>query len=294
MNPSRPPSPGPGQPPPRSVASAAHAASAASAAGPSWSEIELVARPDLVPFSRGAPIVLLLIGNSTARATCLVPVAHHFGRRYPRRVRVGCAGLSDPADRAWALGLVRTAFRDPVVAPVAVLNGAYLFLQGEALGYHEGPYAPVFDPLLRQVQELRDGRSSASLVSRRSQAAVAPPESSGASGVSASASSHARRRHEAQQRLNRQVIESARQVTQHFEGLLSALRAVGRRKTPQEILQLPPRPTLDQIKSAYRRLIREHHPDLAAGDEVAQRAARERSQEIIQAYESLLRRMSRR
>jgi len=54
-------------------------------------------------------------------------------------------------------------------------------------------------------------------------------------------------------------------------------------KTPYEILGVPPDATEQQIKSAYKKLAKKHHPDLNGGDKTAE----DKFKEISQAYTML-------
>jgi DnaJ-domain-containing protein 1 len=53
-------------------------------------------------------------------------------------------------------------------------------------------------------------------------------------------------------------------------------------------LELPYGAGADEVRAAYRRLMRRYHPDLHHGDEAAQRVATELSQALRRAYEGLL------
>lgn len=53
-------------------------------------------------------------------------------------------------------------------------------------------------------------------------------------------------------------------------------------------LELPYGASADEVRAAYRRLMRRYHPDLHHGDEAAQRVATELSQALRRAYEGLL------
>ena len=53
------------------------------------------------------------------------------------------------------------------------------------------------------------------------------------------------------------------------------------------VLELSPAATLDDVKRAYRRLMREHHPDKHANDAEAEGRAHTRSLEINRAYAEL-------
>ena len=56
-----------------------------------------------------------------------------------------------------------------------------------------------------------------------------------------------------------------------------------------EILDLPPGASPLEAKAAYRRALRESHPDRFAGDGEGRRAAEERTRLIIEAYRTLVR-----
>ncbi len=58
-------------------------------------------------------------------------------------------------------------------------------------------------------------------------------------------------------------------------------------RDPHSVLGLEPGATQAQIKAAWRRLAREHHPDLAAGNPAEARRATRRMAEINAAYERL-------
>ena len=62
------------------------------------------------------------------------------------------------------------------------------------------------------------------------------------------------------------------------------------RRDPCQVLGVSPGASPAAIKAAWRRLAREHHPDLAIADPVAARAATRRMAEINAAYEELRRR----
>jgi DnaJ-domain-containing protein 1 len=53
-------------------------------------------------------------------------------------------------------------------------------------------------------------------------------------------------------------------------------------------LELPYGAGADEVRAAYRRLMRRYHPDLHHGDEAAERTATELSQALRRAYEGLL------
>jgi len=59
-------------------------------------------------------------------------------------------------------------------------------------------------------------------------------------------------------------------------------------------LGVPPGADLEAVRSAWRRLVREHHPDLHAGHPDLQRRGSERVKEINGAYEEIKRRLARR
>jgi hypothetical protein len=68
--------------------------------------------------------------------------------------------------------------------------------------------------------------------------------------------------------------------------------ATGRRAPSQiaqhyAMLQLQPGASLEQVKDAYRRLMRKHHPDRFANDPVGLRRATEISQKLSRAYMEL-------
>ncbi|MFZ5855127.1 MAG: DnaJ domain-containing protein [Chloroflexota bacterium] len=62
------------------------------------------------------------------------------------------------------------------------------------------------------------------------------------------------------------------------------------RRDPCQVLGVPPDASPAAIKAAWRRLAREHHPDLAIADPAAARSATRRMAEINAAYEELRRR----
>jgi DnaJ domain len=59
------------------------------------------------------------------------------------------------------------------------------------------------------------------------------------------------------------------------------------KREPHDVLGVARGASQSTIKAAWRRLAREHHPDLTANDPVASRAATRRMAEINQAYEQL-------
>jgi hypothetical protein len=59
------------------------------------------------------------------------------------------------------------------------------------------------------------------------------------------------------------------------------------KRDPHDVLGVPRNASQAVIKAAWRRLARQHHPDLAAGDTQAARQATRRMAEINQAYEQL-------
>lgn len=59
------------------------------------------------------------------------------------------------------------------------------------------------------------------------------------------------------------------------------------KRDPHEVLGVARNASQATIKAAWRRLAREHHPDLTAGDPAAARVATRRMAEINQAYEQL-------
>jgi curved DNA-binding protein CbpA len=61
-----------------------------------------------------------------------------------------------------------------------------------------------------------------------------------------------------------------------------------RRRDPYLVLGVDPGSSTAKVKAAWRRLAREHHPDLAGGDGPAARAATRRMAEINTAYETLV------
>ncbi len=58
-------------------------------------------------------------------------------------------------------------------------------------------------------------------------------------------------------------------------------------RNPFLVLQLPPNATVEDIKAAWRRLARQHHPDLTSGDQALERRATRRMAEINAAYVEL-------
>ncbi len=60
-------------------------------------------------------------------------------------------------------------------------------------------------------------------------------------------------------------------------------------RDPYAVLGVEPGASQAQIKAAWRRLAREHHPDLSIGDPVRARASTRRMAEINAAYQSILR-----
>lgn len=52
-------------------------------------------------------------------------------------------------------------------------------------------------------------------------------------------------------------------------------------------LELPPGASLEQVRRAYRELMRKYHPDRHAGDPDKQRAATELAQSLTHAYKAL-------
>ena len=61
------------------------------------------------------------------------------------------------------------------------------------------------------------------------------------------------------------------------------------KRDPHDVLGVPATASADTIKAAWRRLAREHHPDLTGDDPAASRIATRRMAEINDAYESLRR-----
>ncbi len=59
------------------------------------------------------------------------------------------------------------------------------------------------------------------------------------------------------------------------------------KREPHDVLSVARNASQSTIKAAWRRLAREHHPDLTAGDPTAARLATRRMAEINQAYEQL-------
>jgi DnaJ like chaperone protein len=53
-------------------------------------------------------------------------------------------------------------------------------------------------------------------------------------------------------------------------------------------LELTPGATLDEVKSAYRRLMSKYHPDKHMGDPAKHRAASDLAQELTRAYRTLV------
>lgn len=64
------------------------------------------------------------------------------------------------------------------------------------------------------------------------------------------------------------------------------------KRDPHEVLSVEPGASPTTIKAAWRRLAREHHPDLTGDDPAASRVATRRMAEINDAYEALRRRGS--
>jgi hypothetical protein len=64
------------------------------------------------------------------------------------------------------------------------------------------------------------------------------------------------------------------------------------KRDPHEVLNVQPGASPTAIKAAWRRLAREHHPDLTGDDPAASRVATRQMAEINDAYEALLRRGS--
>jgi curved DNA-binding protein CbpA len=58
-------------------------------------------------------------------------------------------------------------------------------------------------------------------------------------------------------------------------------------RNPFTVLELPLDASTDAIKAAWRRLARQHHPDVASGDQVVERRATRRMAEINAAYHEL-------
>jgi curved DNA-binding protein CbpA len=58
-------------------------------------------------------------------------------------------------------------------------------------------------------------------------------------------------------------------------------------RNPFTVLEIPLDATTDAIKAAWRRLARQHHPDVASGDEGVERHANRRMAEINAAYQEL-------
>ena len=58
-------------------------------------------------------------------------------------------------------------------------------------------------------------------------------------------------------------------------------------RNPFAVLGLPLDATLETIKVAWRRLAREHHPDVASGDKAGERRANREMAEINAAYQEL-------
>src|ERR1035437_8804025 len=60
-----------------------------------------------------------------------------------------------------------------------------------------------------------------------------------------------------------------------------------RQRNPFAVLGLPVDATAEAIKTAWRRLARQHHPDVASGDKVVQQGATRTMAEINAAYQEL-------
>jgi hypothetical protein len=56
---------------------------------------------------------------------------------------------------------------------------------------------------------------------------------------------------------------------------------------PHEVLGVPPTATADEVRAAYRRLVRQYHPDLHVGDPDRERRAEEQMKVINAAYRAL-------
>jgi DnaJ-class molecular chaperone len=102
------------------------------------------------------------------------------------------------------------------------------------------------------------------------------------------------------QRLNEAVEQfqavarrAAALVVQHFDEALLRHRSGlnGARINPYAILGVERTATREEIKAAYRSLMRQHHPDRASalGDAQARELAHRRAQEIVLAYQMLSR-----
>lgn len=59
-------------------------------------------------------------------------------------------------------------------------------------------------------------------------------------------------------------------------------------KTPYEILGVPSNATEEQIKTAYRNLAKQFHPDNFAGDSAAEQMATEKMQQLNEAYDQAM------
>jgi curved DNA-binding protein CbpA len=61
------------------------------------------------------------------------------------------------------------------------------------------------------------------------------------------------------------------------------------KRDPHDVLGIEPGATPTQVKAAWRRLARQHHPDLIGDDPEASRVATRRMAEINEAYAALTR-----
>lgn len=216
--------------------------------------ITSINREELLTFLRAHKNAVVLLGTSP-RGSFLLPVAHKLASLYGA---VACAylRLPDLADRAWALQHMAEALRGHRVR--AARRGYYLFIEGRAVAFHPGLYDPT---LARELDRME----------RLIQAA---------------------RQDDAVRLFQRVARLAAQAVLSCFDApLFEANPDAPCRTNPYLVLGVRRGADPAEIRTAYRRLLRENHPDLVAqraqGEPEAIEEAQRRTQSIVLAYRAL-------
>lgn len=211
-------------------------------------------REDLLTFLRAHKNAVVLLGTS-AGVNFLLPIAHKLTGLYGA-IAFAYLRLPDLADRAWALQHVAEVLRGRRVR--AARRGYYLFIQGRAAAFHPGLYDPALARDLDRVERL----------------------------VSAARQDDAVRLFQRVARLAAQAV-----VSSFGAPLAEANPDAPCHSNPYQILGVRRGAPLTEIRTAYRRLLREHHPDLVAqrnqGEPGQIEEAQRRTQSIVQAYRAL-------